>query len=234
MSHKQSLDLLGDTTEKVDTMSSLSSLLLDSRARDLGLSEDEFNAIVGICWKFVNTKDSLDDLLQIALLGVSSALSEYEYYTSLDKALCGKRKSILSRRSFLNRVVTYTLINEVKTTSCDMMYTAVPYGHRKMVVSQAAFAYGAPESTSGLRDGDGTSLTSSYYPSDDFRRVDDLDYVRSIVSSLPRDELELVYSVLNSETIAGYARRKGVNSSSIYPLWHRIRATLASGILNSF
>lgn len=204
---------------------------LDPRARDLGLSADEFAAVVGQCWRFVNSKDCIDDIVQIALVGIASAYQEYGYYSTIDEALRGDKKPILSRKSFINRVVAYTLINEIQTTSCDFLYTAVPHSLRKMQVGKACFAFGSPESTTGMMDGgEGESITSNYVPGDDFRRTDDEQYVETLISGLPESDIDLVRCVLKGETRADYARRHGLVVSNVYAQWAMLKCTLASGI----
>jgi hypothetical protein len=204
---------------------------LDPRARDLGLSVDEFATVVGQCWRFVNSKDCIDDILQIALMGIAIAYKDFTYYGTIDEALRGTKKPILSRKSFLNRVVVYTLINEIQTTSCDFLYSAVPHSQRKMPVGKACFAFGSPESTTGMMGSEGESITSDYVPGDDFRRTDDEQYVETLICNLPPSDLDLVRCVLQGESRADYARRHGLVVSNVYAQWAVIKSTLASGIL---
>lgn len=99
---------------------------VDNRAKELGLSDHEFQLVRNLCRKFVNSRDSMDDMLQVALIGLAEAFNRYSWFPDIDSAIEDTRLDISYRPAFIYRVVINTLVRTIKKSRNDVLYNAHP------------------------------------------------------------------------------------------------------------
>ena len=157
----------------------------DKRAQELGLSDHEFQLIRNLCRKFVNSRDSMDDLLQVAFIGLVEAFAKYSWFPDIDSAIEDERIDISHRPAFIYRVVINSIVGFIKKSRNDALYNA--YNHEIDQDDAIDESFRCPGASSLLTEDMGT--LENIYPStignDGIDAVESSVYVESLLACIP-------------------------------------------------